>query len=106
MSTDSLAGSWTHSHEEDDSADVQIYRPTHAFAFPPGRRGRETLEFGASGQMVSGMPGPDDKQRRTGATLTSLGMNRYRLDGGGQHAPGQVIEIVQSEPDLLKVRML
>lgn len=104
MSADSLAGSWTHSYEEDGSADVQVYRPTQAFAFPPGRRGRATLEFGAAGQMVSGMPGPDDGQSKTGATLTSLGMNRYRLDGG--QTPGQVIEIVQSEPDLLKVRRL
>jgi hypothetical protein len=101
VSADNLAGSWTHSHEE-DSADLQVYRPTHAFAFPPGRRGRETLEFGAGGQMASGMPGPDDKQSRTG--LTSLGMNRYRLDGG--QTPGQIIEIVQSEPGLLKVRPL
>ncbi len=101
MSADSLSGSWTHSHEE-DSADLQVYRPTHAFAFPPGRRGRETLEFDAAGQLIKGMPGPDDRQIRTGAT--SLGMNRYRLDGG--QAPGQMIEIVQSEPGLLKIRAL
>ena len=104
MSAASITGSWTHSHEEDDSADVQVYRPTQGFAFPPGRRGRATLEFGDGGQMVSGMPGPDDKQSRTGAVLTGLGMNRYRLDGG--QTPGQVIEIVQSEPGLLKVRTL
>jgi hypothetical protein len=94
-------GNWTHSYEE-DGADVQVYRPTHAFAFPPGRRGRETLEFGAAGQVVSGMPGPDDRQVMTGAVLTCLGMNRYRLDGG--QSPGQVVEIVQSEPGMLKIR--
>jgi hypothetical protein len=103
VSADSLSGSWTHSYEEDDSADVQVYRPTHAFAFPPSRRGRETLEFGAGGQMIKGMPGPDDRQSKTGAALTSLGMNRYRLDGG--QTPGRVIEIIASEPDLLKIRM-
>lgn len=100
MSAD-LAGSWTHSHEE-DSADLRVYRPTDAFAFPPGRRGRETLEFGTAGQMITGTPGPDDRQIRTGAT--SLGMHRYRLDGG--QTPGQIIEIVQWEPGLLKVRMV
>ena len=96
------AGNWTHSYEE-DGGDVQVYRPTHSFAFPPSRRGRETLEFGAAGQMVSGVPGPDDRQVRTGAALTSLGMNCYRLDGG--QTAGQVIEIIQSEPDMLTIRM-
>jgi hypothetical protein len=103
VSAANLSGSWTHSYEE-DGGDVQVYRPTHAFAFPPSRRGRETLEFGAAGQLTQGMPGPDDKQSRTGAALTSLGMNRYRLDGG--QTPGQIIEIIQSEPGLLKVRTL
>lgn len=105
MSADSssLAGNWTHSYEEDDD-DVQVYRPTHAFAFPPGRRGRATLEFGAAGQTIQGMPGPADGQSTAGALLTSLGMNRYRFDGG--QTPGQIIEIIQSEPDLLKIRTL
>ena len=101
MSAESLAGSWTHSREEDEG-DLQVYRPTHGFAFPPGRRGRETLEFDATGHMVHGTPGPDDRQSRTG--LTSLGMNRYRIDGG--QTPGQIIEIVQAQPGLIKLRML
>ena len=100
MSADSLTGNWTHSHEEDEG-DLQVYRPTHGFAFPPGRRGRETLEFDAAGQMVQGTPGPDDRQNRTG--LTSLGMNRYSIDGG-QRA-GQIIEIIEAEPGLIKLRM-
>ena len=45
MNQASIQGSWTHSFEE-DQGDVLVYRPTHAFAFPPARRGRETLEFG------------------------------------------------------------
>ncbi len=101
MSPESLACSWTHSYEEDDG-DLQVYRPTHAYAFAPGRRGRETLEFDAAGQMVHGTPGPDDRQSRTG--LTSLGMNRYRIDGG--QTQGQIIEIIEAEPGLIKIRML
>ncbi len=100
MSAESLAGSWTHSHEE-DCGDLQVYRPTQAFVFPLSRRGRETLEFDAAGQMVHGTPGPDDRQSRTG--LTSLGMNRYRIDGG--QTAGQIIEIIQAEPGLIKIRM-
>jgi hypothetical protein len=101
VSPESLACSWTHSYEEDDG-DLQVYRPTHAYAFAPGRRGRETLEFDAAGQMVHGTPGPDDRQSRTG--LTSLGMNRYRIDGG--QTQGQIIEIIEAEPGLIKIRML
>ena len=96
-----LTGSWTHSYEEDDG-DAQVYRPTHAFAFPPSRRGRETLEFDGAGQMLSGMPGPDDRQRKTGLTVTPLGMNRFRLDGAG--TSGHLIDVVESGPDLLKLR--
>ncbi|MDC8756735.1 hypothetical protein [Janthinobacterium fluminis] len=96
-----ISGSWTHSYEE-DSGDVQTYRPTHSFAFPPSRRGRETLEFGAAGQMVSGRPGPDDRLQMSSASLTALGMNRFRLDGMGM--PGRVVEIIDARPDILKVR--
>jgi hypothetical protein len=101
VSADSLSGSWTHSHEE-DCGDLQVYRPTHAFAFAPGRRGRETLEFDAIGQMVLGTPGANDRQSRIG--LTNMGMNRYRIDGG--QTAGQIIEIIETQPDLLKIRML
>jgi hypothetical protein len=106
-----LAGNWTHSYEE-DGADVQVYRPTHGFAFPLSRRGRETLAFGAGGQLLSGAPGPDDRQVIAGSMLTSLGMSRYRVDGGGggggggELAAGQVIEIVESDPSVLKIRLL
>ena len=98
-----LSGSWTHSFEEDEGG-VQLYRPTRSFPFPPSRRGRETLEFGAAGQMVTGMPGPDDRRVLTNAGLTPLGMNRFRLEGGVR--PGQVIEIVEANADMLKVRYL
>ena len=98
-----LAGSWTHSYEEDEG-DVRLYRPSASFAFPPSRRGRETLDFGAAGQVQTGMPGPDDRRVLANAKLTSLGMQRYRLEEGG--TPGQVIEIVEAGPDMLKVRYL
>ncbi len=97
-----LGGSWTHSFEEDE-AGVQVYRPTHSFAFPPSRRGRETLKFGAEGEVVMGAPGPDDRLRFTQARLTALGMNRYSL-GGTAERPGRVIEIVEATPEVLKVR--
>lgn len=94
-------GGWTHSYEEDGGG-LQVYRPTRTYAFPPGRRGRDSLEFGAGGQLMSGMPGPDDRHVVTGSGMTPLGMNRYRLDGGARS--GQVLEIVEAGPHVLKVR--
>ena len=96
------SGSWTHSFEEDGS-DGTLYRPTQGFSFPPSRRGRETLEFDGAGQVRIGTPGPDDRPRLSSWTMTSQGANRYRLENGGM--PAQMLEIVESAPDKLKVRL-
>ncbi|MFC5477763.1 hypothetical protein [Massilia suwonensis] len=97
--TGGLQGSWAHSFEE-DAGDVQVYRLRDAFPFPPSRRGRETLDFQQAGQVVSGMPGPDDRQVHASGGLTPLGMNRFRL------GDAQTLEVVESGPDVLKVRMV
>lgn len=94
------AGAWTHSFEE-DQGDVQVYRPSAQYPFPPSRRGRETLVFGADGMAMSGAPGPDDRQQRTSVAVTPLGMNRFRFDGGA--LAGQV-EVVESSPGILRLR--
>jgi hypothetical protein len=93
----SLSGAWTHSFEEDEG-NVQVYRPSNSFAFPPSRRGRETLEFSTPGQVVTGTPGPDDRQQRTTSSLIPLGMNRFRI------GEGRTIEVVEAGGDILKVR--
>ena len=92
-----LSGTWAHSFEEDEG-DVQVYRPHDSYPFPPSRQGRETLDFRGAGQVISGMPGPDDRQLHSAADLTPLGMNRYRL------GDTRVIEVLESGHDLLKVR--
>lgn len=74
---------WAHSFEEDEG-DIQVYRPRDTFAFPPSRRGRETLVFDAAGRAASGMPGPDDR------TMAPQ--------------PAPPFDIVEARPDLLKVR--
>jgi hypothetical protein len=99
-----LRGSWTHSFEEDEACGVEVYRPTRSFEFPPARRGRETLDFRDAGEVVSGVPGPDDRQRSSRCSLTPLGINRFRLVGGMPRAPAPVIEIVEVRPDRLKLR--
>ena len=104
MDQASIQGSWTHSFEE-DQGDVLVYRPTHSFAFPPARRGRETLEFGEGSTLTERTPGPDDRPRDTGGRWTALGMNRFRL-GGTASAPDRVIEVVEQTPAILKIRQV
>jgi hypothetical protein len=99
-----LKGSWTHSFEEDEG-DIQVYRPTDTFTFPPARRGRETLEFGEAGGLTEWTPGPDDRPRGTAGRWTALGMNRFRLEGRA-HAASQVIEIIEHTPEILKIRII
>lgn len=92
-----LSGNWTHSFEEDEG-DVQVYRPSGSFAFPPSRRGRETLDFSQADRVDSGMPGADDKRQHTSSTIVALGMNRFRI------GDARVIEVVESGLGVLKVK--
>jgi hypothetical protein len=91
-----LRGSWTHSFEEDTSNE-QVFRPTDTFSFPPSRRPRATIDFN-TGQMVTAVAGPDDKLQRSVASMTPLGMQRYRL------GEGREIEVVDAGRDMLKIR--
>jgi hypothetical protein len=100
--TATLAGAWTHSFEEDEG-DVQVYRPAHAFPFPVSRRGRESLEFLANGELRASAPGPDDRYQTGVKTVTQLGTNRYRL-AAAIGAATQVVEVVEQTPQLLKLR--
>jgi hypothetical protein len=99
----SPSGKWRHSFEEDQPG-VEVYRPADSFAFPPARRGRETLDFGGTGALTIGAPGPDDRSRETSGSWTALGMNRFRLDGGNQSS--RTIEVIENSPDILKIRAL
>jgi hypothetical protein len=99
-----VTGAWAHSFEEDEG-NIRVYRPIHSFAFPPSRRGRDSLEFGAAGQVMLGVPGPDDRNRRTPSRLTSVGMNQYRLEST-MGASMQVIEVIEATPAILKLRFL
>ena len=109
MTTALPSGSWTHSFEEDADG-IEVYRPTATFVFPPSRKGRKVLEFGApAGAMAQGAatltpmaPGPDDRPRAGPVTrLVPLGMGRYALgDGAGAQ---DVIDIVEATPDVLRL---
>jgi hypothetical protein len=90
-----LSGSWTHSYEE-DTGDEKVYRPD-SYPFPASRRPRERLDFGV-GQVITAVPGPDDKLKRSTAPIIALGMNRFRLGDGRE------IEVIDVGTDTLKVR--
>ena len=96
-----LTGKWRHSFEE-DSPGVTVYRPADRFAFPPARRGRETLDFGDAGALIMGAPGPDDRPRETSGDCVALGMNRFRLSDGSGHQ--RTIEVVERTLEVLKIR--
>lgn len=92
-----LAGSWTHSFEEDQGSE-QVFRRTDSFAFPSSRRPRDMLDFTAA-QTTQVTPGADDKLQRSSAALTPLGMQRYRLGDGRE------LEVVEAGADVLKIRL-
>jgi hypothetical protein len=97
MEDGALTGAWSHSFEEDE-AEVRVYRPSDSFAFPPARRVRDTLEFTGAGQVIVGVPGPDDRLQRTNSSLTPIGMGCYRI------GDARVIEVIQAASDILKLK--
>lgn len=102
-----VSGSWTHSFEEDEPG-VLVYRPTHAYAFPPSRQGRETLHFGDDGQLTALAPGPDDRPlAKPAQQLKPMGMNRFALigaiEGTPQSSTPEIIEVIEATPAILKL---
>jgi hypothetical protein len=94
------SGSWTHSFEEDEPGGILVYRPTQSFAFPPTRGGRDTIVFGAGGEMTAHAQGPDDRPQAQPGQWIARGMNRFAL----AEAPEQAIEIIEAGADILKIR--
>ena len=60
-----LAGSWTHSHEEDHDG-LELWRPAD-HPLPPAR-GRTTFTLLPDHRAVVGTPGPDDRGTTEGGT--------------------------------------
>jgi hypothetical protein len=92
-----IKGVWMHSFEEDTGTEL-VFRPAASYPFPPSRRTRDTLDFD-TGQLVTAVPGPDDKVQRSPAAITPLGMGRYRLGDGRE------IEVTEAGSERLRVRM-
>ena len=91
-------GEWAHAFEE-DTGDLQVFRPVASFNFAPARRGRARLRFGPGGSVSLERPGPDD--RPVAVPVEALGMGRYRAAAGGP-----AFEIVERQADRMLVRGL
>lgn len=102
MNQSSIQGSWTHSFEE-DQGDIQVFRPTHSFAFPPSRKGRETLQLEEGDLLTVQTPGPDDRPRAMPGRWVALGTNRFQLSGIASR-PDQILEVVEHTPQILRIR--
>jgi len=85
---------WMHSHEE-DSGDVQVYRPAD-YDFPPAR-GRRGFELRPDGSALVYGPSASDRPGAATATWSPLGTGRVRLGG-------DELEIVSVSPDRLTAR--
>jgi hypothetical protein len=85
---------WVHSHEE-DSGDVQVYRPAD-YDLPPAR-GRRGFELVPDGELRLYGPGPSDKPEATTARWSPAGEGRVRLGD-------RELEIVSVSSDRLEAR--
>ena len=101
------SGSWTHSFEEDEPGGLRrrlpgegVDRPTHSFAFPPTRAGRDTIVFGPGSELTEHAQGPDDRMQAKPGRWIARGMNRFAL----AEAPERAIEIIEAGAEVLKIR--
>jgi hypothetical protein len=85
---------WMHSHEE-DSGDVQVYRPAD-YPFPPAR-GRRGFELRPDGEALLYGPSPSDKPEATAGRWSLSAPGRVRLGD-------RELEIVSVSGDRLTAR--
>ena len=92
---------WVHSHEE-DTADVQVYRPV-SYNFPPSR-GRRGFEFRAGGELIYYRIAPADGTLEAIGRWTLEGPNRVKIDVEDDRIAPLTLEIVSCDDEALKVK--
>jgi hypothetical protein len=85
---------WVHAHEE-DTGDMQVYRPAD-HPFPPAR-GRRGFELKPGGELILYGPGASDRPTATAGRWSSSGAGRVRLGD-------RELEIVSVSGDRLTAR--
>ena len=92
---------WIHSFEE-DTGDIIVYRPAE-YPFPRAR-GRAGIEFKPNGQFIDWTVGPADTQRSINGHWQLEGPGRVRVSFEGNARPARILEILQCDAGILKVR--
>lgn len=94
-----LVKTWYRSNEEDGD-DTVVYRSA-AFAFPPSRVPRNSIEFLEDGSMFSGQGGADDRSVQTAGTWS---LDEHLHLTSDEHATAYDIEWLDAEQLVLRER--
>jgi len=100
---DEIFRKWMHSFEEDQNG-VIVYRPTE-YEFPRAR-GRDGIEFRPDGVFIAWEIGPTDATRGINGHWKMEGSGRVRVSFEDNVREPRVLEILQCDAGILKVRKL
>lgn len=92
---------WIHSFEEDQNG-VIVYRPAE-YDFPPAR-GRDGIEFRRDGVFIDWGVGRTDALRGVNGHWKVEAPGRVRISFEGNIQPPGIIEILQCDEKVLKLR--
>jgi hypothetical protein len=92
---------WKHSYEE-DTQDITVYRPV-SYEFGPAR-GRSGIEFKQDGTFANMAPGPTDASQKVEGKWEMEKNDQIAVSFSAKQAPSQIIEILECNGDILKVR--
>jgi hypothetical protein len=94
---------WMHSFEEDTEG-IKVYRPTE-YGFPRAR-GRDGIEFRPDGVFIYLGIGPTDAPRGINGHWKMESSGRVLVSFEGNVQPSRILEILQIDAGILKVRQL
>ena len=92
---------WSHSFEE-DSEEARVYRP-NSFEFPPAR-GRAGIEFRSDGTFIDWTIAQTDALEPITGYWQVVDPTHVRVYFEDDIRPARVLEIVQSDKDVLKIK--
>lgn len=92
---------WGHSFEE-STGEIIVYRPAE-YEFPRAR-GRAGIEFKPDGTFIDWVIGPADAKRGINGHWQIEGPGRVRISLNGNVRPPRILEILQCDATILKVR--
>ena len=94
---------WLHAVEE-DSAEVEVYRP-NTYAFPPSR-GRTGFSLSANGTFRLFSIAPTDGLEEHPGRWKKISNDLLRISFEGEQPEGFDLQIISLTPDLLKIKKI